>query len=107
MHINSVGCVRRGKCVSFRFCEYCFDDITNGELIKKRASPASYIIQNMPHNTIYYPWIQSSEDGVPQFKPKSILSKWFKSELDGDFNVAFPKVLNINDNQFFIVGGSH
>lgn len=59
----------------------------------------------MPHNTIYYPWIQSNEDGAPQFKPRAILSKWFNSDLKADFNIAFPKVLNVNDNQFFVVGG--
>jgi hypothetical protein len=76
--MNSVGCVRRGgKCSTHRFCEYCFDVITNKELIKKRVSPASLIIKNMPNNTIYYPWIKSKENKVPQFNPEEILSKWF------------------------------
>ncbi len=98
MHMNSVGCVRRGKCISHRFCEYCFDFLTNGELIKMRVTPASFIIPNRPHNTLYYPWIQSNEDGVPQFKPKAILSKWFHAELEAKINIAFPKILNVNDN---------
>jgi hypothetical protein len=98
MHMNSFGCVRRGNCIAHRFCEYCFDEITQGELRARKVSPASFIIPNMPHNTLYYPWILSNEDGVPQFKPRSILSKWYNSELDAKFNLAFPKVLNINDN---------
>jgi hypothetical protein len=61
----------------------------------------------MAHNTLYYPWIQSNEEGVPQFKPKAILSKWFNYELEAQFNIAFPKVLNVNENQFFVVGGSN
>lgn len=105
--MNSVGCIRRGRCISHRFCEYCFDAITSGELIRKRESAASFIIQNMPHNTLYYPWIQSNENGVSQFKPKAILSKWFNTELETNINIAFPKVLYVNDNQFFVVGGSN
>ena len=26
--------------------------------------------------------------------------------MDAEFKIAFPKVLNVNDNQFFVVGGS-
>lgn len=75
--MNSVGCVRRGgKCSTHRFCEYCFEDITNGELIKKRVSPASFILKNMSNNTIYYPWIKSNENIVPQFNPKAIYKMW-------------------------------
>jgi hypothetical protein len=98
MHMNSVGCVRRGNCISHRFCEYCFDIITNKELIKKRVSPASFIIKNMPNITIYYPWIKLEEDRVPHFKPKSILSKWSGKKLEALFNIVFPKVLSVNEN---------
>jgi hypothetical protein len=27
--------------------------------------------------------------------------------LKGNFDIAFPKILNVNDNQFFVVGGSN
>jgi hypothetical protein len=52
----------------------------------------------MPNRTIFYPWIKSNEEGVPQFNPKAILSKWFDRELEAEFDVKFPKVLNVNDN---------